>query len=76
MFVEIPEPLCALVIEIVATVVPDVPPINCLSISRDSLVYADQPSVMLTTPTCPPEITTDALAPFQVKVPELKSFMP
>ena len=49
---------------------------NVLSMSRFSLTYADPPSVIVTTPTCPLAITTDALAPLQLVVPASNNFIP
>ena len=75
-FVEIPEEPFALVIVILAAVVPELPPINCLSMTSVSATYPDPPSVMVTTPTCPPDITTEHLAPSHVVPSELKSLIP
>ena len=61
-----PDEPCAFEIVILAAVVPDVPPINCLSMTRVSDTYPDPPSVIVTTPTCPPEITIEHLAPSHV----------
>ena len=61
---------------VICAAVAELPPINCLSITRVSAPYPDPPSVIVTTPTCPPEITTDALAPSHVDPSELNNLIP
>ena len=75
MFVETPDSPWTFEIDICAAVA-ELPPINCLSTTRFPVVYADPPSVIVTTPTCPPEITTDALAPCHVDPSELNNLIP
>ena len=75
MFVEIPDDPCTFVTVICAAVA-ELPPMNCLSTTRVSAVYPDPPSVIVTTPTCPPAITTDALAPSHVDPSEMNNYNP